>query len=129
MIKGNIVKLNIINDFVKILKINNTYDLETIIKREDMENLISYVEKNKKRISNIFNINDNIKDEIEASKKFRMYYPYIDKCISNWSGCYLTINKKDRNKCPTLFKLSGINYFNIMKDKANNIEPNFIDEL
>jgi len=129
MIKGHILKLNIINDFVKILKINNTYDMETVIKREDMENLISYVEKNKKRISNIFNISDNIKDELDVGKKFRMYYPYIDKCISNWSGCYLTVNKKDRNKCPTLFKLSGINYFNIMKDKANNIEPNFIDEL
>jgi len=129
MIKGHILKLNVINDFVKILKINNTYDMETVIKREDMENLISYVEKNKKRISNIFNISDNIKDELDAGKKFRMYYPYIDKCISNWSGCYLTVNKKDRNKCPILFKLSGINYFNIMKDKANNIEPNFIDEL
>ena len=127
MLKGNILKVSIINDFVNILKLKNSFDTETTIKGDDLLKLIDYADKNKKRISTVFNIPEIQKETIEDKQKFRLLYPFIEKCINNWSGCYLVAEKKDRNHRPTLLKLNGVNYFNIMKEKHIDSEIDFIE--
>jgi len=123
MIRGHFLKLSIINKFVDTLKIKNTFDTSTVIKREDIETLIPYIEQNRKRISNIFDFDDTAKDTVDDKYKYKSFFPYIERCITNWSGCYFTIEKKDSHtKKPTSYKLSGINYYNLIRDNTiNNI--------
>jgi nitrogenase molybdenum-iron protein alpha/beta subunit len=131
MIRGHFLKLSIINKFVDTLKIKNTFDTSTVIKREDIETLIPYIEQNRKRISNIFDFDDTAKDTVDDKYKYKSFFPYIERCITNWSGCYFTIEKKDSHtKKPTSYKLSGINYYNLIRDNTiNNINyDEFINE-
>jgi len=127
MIKGQMLRLSIIKDFTKILKLNNTFDRETIVKREDVDILIKYVEDNRKKITTSFNFVDRAKQQVEEKDKYRTFYPYIEECLKNWSGCYLVVEKKhSSSKKPILFKLNGIDYFSIMKDSTGG-EVDFIE--
>lgn len=127
MIKGHFLKLSIINKFVETLGINNTFDTTTTIDRDDIEKLIPYVEQNRKRICNIFDFDDTAKDNVDTKYKYKSFFPYIERCITNWSGCYFKIEKKDSHtKKPISYKLSGSNFYDLIKDKK--IEDNSIQE-
>jgi hypothetical protein len=123
MIKGNILKLGVIRDFVKILKIKNSFDTTTPIKRPEIDAVIDYVHKNIKRISTIFNIADI--EKMEDKQKYRLLFPVVEKCFQNWSGCHLITEKRDRTNKGVLYSLSGIDYYNIIKDKS--VESDFLE--
>jgi hypothetical protein len=123
MVKGNVLKLAVIRDFVKILKINNSFDTITKINRTEVDSLVDYVHKNIKKISTIFNIADI--EKMEEKQKYRLLFPVIEKCFNNWSGCNLITEKRDRNKKSILYSLSGIDYYNIIKDKS--VETDFLE--
>jgi len=126
MIKGHFLKLGIINKFIEILKIKNTFDTETIIKREDVELLIPYIEKNRKKISTIFDFDDIVKEKVDEKFKYKSFFPYIEKCITNWSGCYFTIDKKDNHrKIAISYKLSGMNFYDLIRDKKIETKNDF----
>jgi hypothetical protein len=132
MIKGHFLKLSIINKFVEVLKIKNTFDNETLIDRKNIELLIPYVEQNRKKISNIFDFDDTAKENVDEKYKYKAFLPYIERCITNWSGCYFKIEKKDSHtKKPISYKLSGNNFFNLIKDKKieNKKFDDFLNNL
>jgi nitrogenase molybdenum-iron protein alpha/beta subunit len=133
MIKGHFLKIGIINKFVEILKIKNTFDIDTIIKRDDIELLIPYIEKNRKKISTIFDFDDTVKDKVDEKYKYKSFFPYIERCITNWSGCYFTIDKKDSHtKKPISYKLSGMNFYDLIRDKkieTKNDFQEFIEDI
>jgi len=129
MIKGHFLKLSIIKKIVETLKIENSFDTNTIIPRENINQLISYMETNRKRISNIFDFDDSAKDNVDAKYKFKSFMPYIERCITNWSGCYFKGECKDSHtKQFKSYRLSGKNFYELIKDKKiENTESLFND--
>jgi hypothetical protein len=130
MIKGHFLKLSIIKKIVETLKIENSFDTNTIIPRENINQLISYIETNRKRISNIFDFDDSAKDNVDPKYKFKSFMPYIERCITNWSGCYFKGACKDSHtKQFKSYVLSGKNFYELIKDKKIQNTENLFNDL
>ena len=127
MLKGKFVKMAIIQKIKKILKIKNLFDTSIIIKREDIETLIPFIETNRKLISDTFNIEDKLKTKIDDNYKYKSFCPYIQKIIFNWTNLnmkVIEINKHNRQ--PQKYKLMGENFYELVKDyKQQTFIKNF----
>lgn len=116
MLKFKSIKLTMINKIVKLLKIENSSDISTIIQRKDLDEAIDYINNNRKSIMMTFKIDDKLPIKIEKKDELKKILPYLKQILNNWSGVSLKTKEIDsHSKKPSKFILEGSDYNKLVK--------------